>query len=229
MLDLVYFTRFLLFLISIVILLCCYINFRSPILFRLSSKDTYLSLVIFLSCSISSSSKLFCAEFNLTLNLIWLLDLQALRESSWFFVLSLGGWFGVLSKKYYCFKFHFYLFCYIDFRFAMFFCLFSGDVYAYISFFKYFFILFNIFCFCNFFWTILWWTSWNICNLISKFITNQITCCFWCWKGFFEVLLDASVTDYLASLRRRFWRNIMLTFLLIPEFLPIFLSKDKIL
>ena len=70
------------------------------------------------------------------------------------------------------------LYDYINLRSSIIFFFFL----RYISFFRYFYIKFCIFCFTfNCFWTIMWWSSRDICNFISNFITSQITSCSCCF------------------------------------------------
>ena len=116
------------------------------------------------------------------------------------------------------------LYCYINLRSSIVFCLF---------FWRYTSFLGNS-SLCSFviiYWTILRWTSWDFCNSISNSITDQINSCFWCFLFFyflfflffFEVVLSTSVADCLAC-SRTFWLYLLLTFsfIFLSIFLPIF-------
>ena len=74
------------------------------------------------------------------------------------------------------------LYYHINLRSSIICYTFSGDI----SFFRYFSIKSNIFCFfCDCFWAILWGISWHFCNFISNFITDHSTSCFCCFLNCF--------------------------------------------
>ena len=85
--------------------------------------------------------------FNIeVLNLNWLLVLYVPRASSFisiqFFVLSLIGWFDVLSNKFIIFLiFHYYTIT-LNIRLSIIFCLYSGDIYLSLNISLWFFLPF---------------------------------------------------------------------------------------
>ena len=113
------------------------------------------------------------------LNLILLLVLYTPGKlpfiSTYFLVLNLDGWFGVLRKNLSLFDLPL-LFLYINLRSLTNFCLSSGDINLSLVF---CFIMLTFDCF----WTIIWGSSWGFCNStvtglsyrVSSFIASQIT------------------------------------------------------
>ena len=99
---------------------------------------------------------------------------------------------------------------------------FLNFLWTFISLFRYFFIILNSNCIG----TILLSSFWDLCNLISGFITSQLTSCFCCFLN--HTFWSRSVAECLAEWRC-FWLYLPIKFLLIllPIFLPIFLAKEK--
>ena len=89
-----------------------YINYKSSIIFCLSSGDTYLSIGISLSCSFVILSELLCCKFVFSFVILSaiLLPIKLLVASAFFFYIPL-------------------LHYYINFRSSIIFCLSSGDIY----------------------------------------------------------------------------------------------------
>ena len=96
----------------------------------------------------------------------------------------------------------------------------------YISFFRYFFIILIY----NFFWSLLQWTYWDLRNLISNFITNQITSCFYCFLNFsLWHSFKCICSGLFCMIKNFFLLHLALNFLriLLPILLPIILTKQK--
>ena len=135
--------------------------------------------------------------------------------STQFFILNLGGRFGVLSK----FSFYFLVFHYYITTSST---ILSFFFWRCVSFFRYFFSMLINFCFiCNCLWTILWWDSEVFGNFISNFLANQITTSAVFGIFLFVAVLCATLVDYLA------WWRLRLYLLFSPIFLLIFLAKVK--
>ena len=104
------------------------------------------------------------------LNLIWLLVLCVLHESSFisaqFFVLNLVGWFGVLSKNFIIFWYSII----ILYNWSQIINIFLSSFWKYMSCFRYFFII----LICNFLWIIFWFFDISLLyyfNLSSSIIS----------------------------------------------------------
>ena len=91
----------------------------------------------------------------------------------------------------------------------------------YISFFRYFSIKSNFFCFiCNFFWIIVWWSSSYFCSFISTFISNQITSYFCCFLNYSFWSSFKCICSRLFSMIKKFLA-------IFKSFLFILFSKRK--
>ena len=115
-----------------------------------------------------------------------------------FLVLNLDGWFGVSSNIHYFLIFHYYT---INL---------SQIINNFLSFFL-FLLLFHyqiLYFSFNFFWTILWWSSWDFRNFISDFITHQTTSCIYCFLNW----------SFWSSSKCLCWR----LFSMIKKFLAVF-------
>ena len=112
------------------------------------------------------------------------------RESSFiliqFFLLNLDGSSGALPPNFFFFFDITLSYYYINLRSSIIF--FSSSIKS------------NIFCFIsNFFWTVPWQSSLYFHNFMSNVIANQITSCScYFFSHFFELVLRASVADYLV-------------------------------
>ena len=120
------------------------------------------------------------------------------------------------------------LYYYNNFRSSIMLCLFSGDKYLSLgislSYLVFFFTL-------NCFWTTLWWNSWDFCNFVSDFITNQITSWFggvlnfpfwnsfkWIYCGVFSIIKKILTVGFLL---------LRLLLIFSQKFFLIFLAKRK--
>ena len=149
--------------------------------------------------------------------MIWLFLLYVLRASSIistrFFVLNL------MVELVYCLTNLLFLdipllYCYINLKSSIIFCVSSGDIYLSLG-------ISFIMLICNCIWIILLWSFWCFCNFVRDFITNWIT------NALFEAVSCASV--HFLAWSRSFWLYLLLKFLFIclPIFLPLLLAKDK--
>ena len=142
--------------------------------------------------------------------------------STQYFVLNLDGWFVALSRKFIIFWYFINLLLYKYQTINNFLLFFWRNIF----FFRYFFIIIIRNCF----WIIMWWTSWDLCYIVSEFITNQITNCLHCflncsfWSNFKCICCRVfkMIKMFLAAFT-------VFKFLLIslPIFLTIFLAYHK--
>ena len=96
----------------------------------------------------------------------------------------------------------------------------------YMSFFRYFFPMLIY----NWFWIVLLWIFWIVCNFFNNFMTNQITSCFCCFRiPLFEAVLKAFAVDYLTW-SKDFWLYLLLnffTYIFTNNIIHIFLKRQK--
>ena len=124
-------------------------------------------------------------------------------RSTWVFI-YFNAIFLTLSNKFIVF-YTLLLYYYINLRSLTTCCLFSEDIYVYISFFWYFSMQSCIFCFTfNCLQTILWWSDFNI---------NQIAICFICFLNCSFSNSFKSISSRLLAWSRSFWMYLQLKFL----------------
>ena len=136
-----------------------------------------------------------------------------------FLILNLDALFYVLSNKFIIFIYSITIYYYyINLRWSIIFCLYSGDIYLPLNISPSF--VSGLF-FCDVFETLV------ILSTILFPIKSRVASAVFS-IAYFEAVLRASVADFLAW-TRSFWLYLLLKFLLtlLPIFLPIFLAKDK--
>ena len=102
------------------------------------------------------------------LNLIWLSSLYVPRDSLFIMTQFLSQIY-IVYLMYYLTNYYFLIFHY--YAIVLIYCInnFLSFFWRYTSLLRYFVIIFI----CSCFWITQWWTSWDFCNAISNFITNQ--------------------------------------------------------